>query len=297
MEAVISMQGVARSFGGTRALDGFDLEVPRGTLLALLGPNGAGKTTTMKLLIGLLEVDRGSVKVLGWNPWTMPRVHRKRIGYLSEQDFPFPEFDLDGAARFVSSFFPSWDAQWLESLVTTLRIPRTRSYAQLSRGEQRKFHLALTLAPRPELLLLDDPAQGLDVMTRRDFMRSVLPLLQDSRSTVVFSTHILSDVERIADRVAIVRSGKVVVHDDLDSLKRRVQQVVVPSDEATRLRGTVRSTQRGRELAHTVLDPDATQLDELRARSALIEVNRLSFEDLFIDLASTEPRLEESARA
>jgi ABC-2 type transport system ATP-binding protein len=296
MEMVIRMRGVVRSFGGTRALDGLDLEVPRGSLLALLGPNGAGKTTTMKLLVGLLAADAGEVDVLGWDPWRMPRHERKRIGYLSEQDFPFPEFDLVGATRFVSSFFPSWDSALLETLATTLRIPSSRRYSDLSRGEQRKFHLALTLAPRPELLLLDDPAQGLDVMTRRDFMRSILPLLQDSRCNVVLSTHILSDVERFADRVAIVRAGKVVVHDEIDELKRRVQQVVVSAGEPTRLRGAVRATRRGGELAYTVLDADPVQLAELKARSALIDVSPLSFEDLFIDLASPDSRVEEPVR-
>jgi len=287
MERVIDMSGVRRSFGSSPALAGLDLIVERGQVVGLLGPNGAGKTTTMRILRGLIRADAGVVRLMGLDPWTMPPEARLRIGYLSEADFPFPERDLGSAAAFTSRFFPAWDAAFLAELAERLGLSWGMRYADLSRGEQRKFQLALTLAPRPELLLLDDPGQGLDVGTRREFVESIVPLLEEGETTILFSSHVMSDVERLAERVAIVDRGRLVIHEALDDLKERVRQVVGVGEPPPCAR-VLRARVSGGETAWTVLDPDLVALERQRAAGQLREIRTLAFEDLFLDVIAAE---------
>jgi ABC-type multidrug transport system ATPase subunit len=288
MESVIEMTGVRRRFGSKEALDGLDLRIERGQVVGLLGPNGAGKTTTLRILRGLIRADAGVVRLIGQDPWTMEPGERRRIGYLSEADFPFPEQDLAAAASFTSRFHPRWDEAFLGELVERLGLPWNVRHRDLSRGEQRKFFLALTLAPRPEVLLLDDPGQGLDVATRREFVESIVPLLEAGETTIVFSSHVMSDIERLADRVAILDRGRLVIHESLDGLKERVRQVVGAGEEPPPCGRLLRTRRAGRETAWTMLDPDLGALERLRASGKPCEVRSLAFEDVFLDLIAAE---------
>ena len=295
MEDAIQLEGVKRSFGAVRALDGLDLSVPRGRVVALLGRNGAGKTTTMRLLAGLLRAESGSLRVLGEDPWRLPTEKRRRVGYLAEEEFPFPTFDLAGAAGFLSCFHPSWDGEYLEQLVELFGVPTSAPYSSLSRGKRRQFQLALTLAPRPEVLLLDDPAQGLDVTVRRTFLKSVLPLLEEAGSAVLFSSHILGDVERIADEIAIIHEGRLLLQESADDLKQGAVRIVVSGVEAEPPRGCFRVRTLAGEQAFSVLHPDPDELEALRRRGATVIEQPLDLEELFVDLV--EARDKERVRA
>ena len=288
MEDVIELAGVRRSFGTKKALDGLDLRIERGQVVGLLGPNGAGKTTTLRILRGLIRAEAGVVRLNGQDPWTMEPGERRRIGYLSEADFPFPELDLASAAAFTSRFHPRWDKELLKELVERLGLPWDIRHRDLSRGEQRKFFLALTLAPRPEVLLLDDPGQGLDVATRREFVESIVPLLDEGETTIVFSSHVMSDIERLAGRVAILDRGRLVIHESLDGLKERVRQVIGAGQEPPPCGRLLRTRTAGRETAWTMLDPDLGALERLRAEGKPCEIRSLAFEDLFLDLIAAE---------
>lgn len=284
MNPAFRLDGVRKWFGPNRAVDGLSLTVESGRVVGFLGLNGAGKTTAMRMMAGLLRAEAGTLEVLGHDPWTMPPSIRRRIGYLSERDFPFPHFTFPKAAEFTANFFSEWDRSYLEKLASLLEIPASVPYSRLSRGQQRKFHLALTLAPRPDLLLLDDPGQGLDVTVRREFIQSILPLLQEGKSTVLFSSHILSDVERIADTVIILHAGRLVLQHSLDGLKEKAKQVIVRGPRPVDLPGAFRIRRSGDEHCYTVLDPAPGDLQELRDRGASIELRPLGLEDFFIDV-------------
>jgi ABC-2 type transport system ATP-binding protein len=284
MNPAFRLENVRKWFGKNRAVDGLSLSVEPGQVTGFLGLNGAGKTTTMRMIAGLLRAEEGTLEVLGHDPWTMPPAVRRRIGYLSERDFPFPEFSFTAAARFTSRFFPEWDETYLNKLASLLQVPPGTAYSRLSRGQQRKFHLALTLAPKPELLLLDDPAQGLDVTVRREFIQSILPLLQEGKSTVLFSSHILTDVERIADTVVIVHAGRLVLQSPLDLLKEKARQVIVRGPHPFELPGAYRVRRSGNEVCYTVFDPAPGDLQGLRDAGATVELRPLGLEDFFIDV-------------
>jgi ABC-2 type transport system ATP-binding protein len=292
METLVSMRGVKKSFLSNRALDGFDLDIRRGKVVGLLGLNGAGKSTAMRVIAGLLKADEGTATTFGVDAWNMKPAERRRLGWLSEQDFPFPELDLKSAVAFVSRFHPTFDEALLNELVDMLEIPTRSAYRSMSRGQQRKFHLALTIAPRPELLLLDDPAQGLDVTVRREFIVSVLPLIAQGNTTVVFSSHVFSDIERLADTIVIVHRGRVLLDEDLDTLKERARQFIVPTCDTLTLRGMVRAKSTG-STRISLLDADPNEIEELRRHYPEIQERDIGLEELFVELV-TESRREAS---
>jgi len=294
MSFAFRLNGVRKHFGTSRAVDGLTLDVEEGQVVGFLGLNGAGKTTTMRLLAGLLRAEAGILEVLGHDPWTMPPAVRRRIGYLSERDFPFPQMTFAKAAQFTSRFFPDWDDIYLKKLSGLLDIPADRAYSALSRGQQRKFHLALTLAPRPDILLLDDPAQGLDVTVRRDFVQSILPLLQEGKSTIVFSSHILSDVERIAGTIVFLHEGRLVLQKPLDELKEGARQIVIQGSAGPVPAGALRVRRANGEVCYTVVDLDPVQIDALRRGGASVDVRPIGLEDLFVDIV--EGRRETGVR-
>jgi ABC-2 type transport system ATP-binding protein len=285
MDDAILFENAHKSFGSMHAVRGLTLSVAPGAVVGFLGLNGAGKTTAIRLVAGLLRPDRGIAAILGHASWTLPAEVRRRIGYLSEKDFPY-DMDLQEAAGFVSRFHPTWDAAYFGSLVELLRIPLDIAYPHLSKGHQRKFQLAITLAPRPEVILLDDPALGLDVAARREFIEGILPLLEAQKSTVLFSSHIFSDIERIADRVAILHEGRLLLHEPLDDLKERARQIVVAGIEPPPIPGTLRRKSRGRETRITTLDVDPVAIEAIRRSGASVEIQPIALEDLFLDLVS-----------
>jgi len=288
MNDVIRLEGVCKYFGSTRAVDDLTMSIPKGQVVGFLGLNGAGKTTTMRLLTGLIRAEQGKINILNNDPWTMDIETRRKIGYLSEKDFPFPEMTLEHAAHFTSRFYPDWDDSYFTKLVSLLHIPLKSTYRILSRGQQRKFHLVLTLAPCPEVILLDDPAQGLDVTVRRELVQSILPLLQEGESTVLFSSHIMSDVERIANSVAIIHSGRLVLQDSLDHLKDRVRQIIIRGTPPANISNAIRYVHSGEETRITVLGLDQCTIDSLRESNTAFEVHSLGLEDLFVDVVAGE---------
>ncbi|MBI2930603.1 MAG: ABC transporter ATP-binding protein [Planctomycetes bacterium] len=286
MNDVIRVESARKYFGPARAVDGLTFAVREGSVVGFLGLNGSGKTTTMRLLTGLMRAEAGVVRVLGEDPWTMGPDTRRRIGYLSEKDFPFPQLTFEQAVSFTSRVHPRWDADYLERLVRLLAIPTRAPYQVLSRGQQRKYQLALTLAPRPEIILLDDPAQGLDVTVRRDFVESILPLLQEGRSTVLFSSHIMSDVERIADSIAVLHEGRLILQESLDTLKEYACRVVVTGERCILPPDALCVRRAQGETRFTLLRADEKELEPLRRDGGRVELNPLGLEDLFVDLVN-----------
>jgi len=206
-EQPIEVKGLTRNFGKKTALKNIDLTVSRGRVLGLVGENGAGKTTLIKHLIGLLKPQQGTVRVFGIDPVKDPVGALSRIGYLSE-DRDLPHWmRVDELLTYTRAFYPDWDASYADELRRTFNLDASARIKQLSRGQKARAALLTALAYRPPLLLLDEPSSGLDPVVRRDILSAIIRTVADEGRTVLFSSHLLEEVERVADDVAMIHKG------------------------------------------------------------------------------------------
>ena len=218
-ENVIEIQEVTRQFGAKRALDEVSLSVPRGVVFGLVGANGAGKTTLIRHVLGLLKAQTGSVRVFGLDPVREPVSVLSRIGYLSEEgDLP-GWMQIDELMRYMRAFYPTWDEDYAQDLRRQFALDPAAKVKTLSKGQKARAGLLVALAYRPELLLLDEPSSGLDPIVRRDILGAIVRTIADEGRTVLFSSHLLEEVEQVADHVTMIREGKIVVSAPLNEIK------------------------------------------------------------------------------
>ncbi|HWN96240.1 MAG TPA: ATP-binding cassette domain-containing protein, partial [Methylomirabilota bacterium] len=214
----IELKELTRRFGVKAALDGVSLIVPRGCVFGLVGENGAGKTTLIKHVLGLLKAEQGSVRVFGLDPVKDPPGVLGRIGYLSEtRDLP-GWMRVDELLRYTQAFYLKWDASYADSLRRQFALDPSVKIKNLSRGELAKAALLVALAYRPELLVLDEPSSGLDPVVRRDILEAIVRTVADEGRTVFFSSHLLDEIERVSDRIAMIVNGRVVMEGPLDQI-------------------------------------------------------------------------------
>ena len=193
-QVVIHTRGLTRYFGAKPAVYDLNLEVPRGCVFAFLGRNGSGKTTTIRMLLGLLEPTRGEGSVLGHDIRVLPPAARARIGYLTEDHQLYGWMTVRECSEFQSQFYPRWNEKVFHGVIGHFNLKPTARVKDLSRGERAGLCLGLTLAPEPELLILDDPALGLDPVAHRSLIESMIYLTRRSDRTIFFSSHQLADV-------------------------------------------------------------------------------------------------------
>ena len=230
-DAPIMIENLARRFGGKVALDRVTLSVPRGCVFGLVGENGAGKTTLIKHILGLLKAQSGSVRVFGLDPVLEPVRVLSRIGYLSEEP------DLPGwmrvheLLRYVAAFYPTWDASYAEKLRRDFGLDPMAKVKHLSKGQRARAGLLAALAYRPDLLLLDEPSSGLDPIVRRDILGAIVRTIAQQGRTVIFSSHLLTEVERVSDRIAIIKAGRALFCDSLDGIRARHCRLTLRLDE------------------------------------------------------------------
>lgn len=232
-EAVISVMNVCKQFGSRKVLHNLSFEVPQGRTFALLGRNGAGKTTALRILLGLLPAEGGTVRVLGCDPAKDPLGLRRRVGYLAEDQVMYPWMTAVELCRFLQPFYPTWDARLADDYLDRFEIPRHGRIGRLSKGQSVKLGLAVALAHRPEVAILDDPALGLDPIARKEFNRDLIEHLQAPGRTVIYSSHLLDEVEAVADVVAILDGGRIIRQGETDVLREEVKQIVLPVEAAT----------------------------------------------------------------
>ena len=248
---IIEISGLTRKFENKLALNNVSLQVPRGRVFGLVGENGAGKTTLIKHVLGLLKAESGSVRVFGFDPVAAPVAVLSRIGFLSEnRDLP-PWMRVDELLRYTRAFYPQWDPAFAEELRNQFGLDPSAKIKNLSRGENAKAGLLLALAFRPELLLLDEPSSGLDPLVRRDILEAIIRTVADEGRTVFFSTHLLDEVERVADDVAMMFNGQVVLKGPLDQVKENHHRLVLrfesPQPAAPKVPGVLSITGSGLE--------------------------------------------------
>jgi len=215
----IAVEGLSKRFGRRVAVNGLTFEVPVGSVCGFLGRNGAGKTTAIRMLMNLLDPSAGRATLLGLDSRRDHTALMRRVGYVSESPVLYDWMKVAELVRFTAGFYAHWNHRRVDELIERFGIDRQQKVRHLSRGTRAQVALALALGGDPELLILDEPATGLDVMVRRDFLESIIQLIQQEGRTVLFSSHLLHEVERVADQVVIVDEGRLVRSGSLDDLK------------------------------------------------------------------------------
>ena len=232
-DAVIDVSQLTRRFGNKKALDSVTLSMPRGAVYGLVGANGAGKTTLIKHILGLLRAETGSVRVFGLDPVADPVGVLSRIGYLSEDNDLPGWMRVEELIRYSRAFYPAWDDAYAEELRRAFALDLSAKVKTLSKGQKARMGLLIALAHRPELLVLDEPSSGLDPIVRRDILGAVIRTIADEERTVLFSSHLLDEVEQVADHVTMISAGRIVLSAPLETIResRRVDGRVPSLEE------------------------------------------------------------------
>jgi ABC-2 type transport system ATP-binding protein len=218
---VIEIQDLSRKFGNETALQNVTLDIRQGGVLGLVGENGAGKTTLLKHTLGLFKAQQGSVRVFGLDPVLHPVEVLSQIGYLSENHDLVEWMRIGELLDYRRAFFSTWDTAYADELLQTFDLTRKQKIKTLSRGQHARVGLILALAHRPDLLILDEPSSGLDPVVRRDILGAIIRTVADEGRTVVFSSHLLDEVQRVADTIAMLHHGELVLVDELDDVLAR----------------------------------------------------------------------------
>ncbi|MFY0524441.1 ABC transporter ATP-binding protein [Archangium gephyra] len=226
-EVILRTQGLTRAFHEVKAVNGVDLELRRGEVYGFLGRNGAGKTTTLRMLMGILRPDQGDIELMGQRVRRVRAAQKQHLGYVSQEQVFYPWMTALELGRFVSGFYPHWDDARFQQLLRVLDVPKDRKSAQLSGGTRMKLGLALALAHRPPLLILDEPTAGLDPVARREFLDILRDQVRREGQTALFSSHLVGEVEEVAHRIGILHEGRLRYQGSLDTLRQSVRRVVL----------------------------------------------------------------------
>ncbi len=232
MSAALETNGLGRRYGSQWALRDCTLEVPRGSVTALVGPNGAGKTTLLRLAVGLTRPSAGSVRVLGLDPHAEAAEALPRVGFLAQEHPLYGGFTVEEMLRVGRELNPGWDDDAALARVAALDLPLKKKVRRLSGGQRAQVALTLALAKCPELLLLDEPVASLDPLARREFMQSVVEAVAEHELTVVLSSHILADLERVCDHLVILATGRTQLVGPIEEIIASHRLLTGPRDEA-----------------------------------------------------------------
>ncbi len=221
MNPTISVQNVVKGFGAKSVLRGVDLQIPAGTVVGLLGTNGSGKTTLLKCLVGLLRPQSGQCELLGEPSWDLSAQAKARLGYVPQIVNLYPWMKIAELLQYTASFYSNWNDDLASRLMREWELAAGDRVGTLSVGQLQKVAILLALAHEPDVLILDEPAASLDPLARRQFLKLIIDLAEPGKRTVLFSTHITSDLERVADHVAILKDGRIAYFGLLEELKEQ----------------------------------------------------------------------------
>jgi ABC-2 type transport system ATP-binding protein len=296
MSTTFEMHRVTKIFGNRAALKNVSFTGSAGQVIALLGENGAGKTTAIKILLGLIQPDGGTARVLGMDSQAHGGEIRRSVGYMPDRPALYEWMTVEEIGWFAAGFHPIGYRQRYNELVRRFRLPVERPIKSLSKGMQGKVSLSLAMAHEPQLLVLDEPTSGLDPMVRREFLESMVDVAAHGR-TMLLSSHQIAEVERVADTVAIVRDGRLVLCEPLDVLKERVHEVIVTMNgietappllpDSSLLIGSQREDRTWRLLVRDLDDAAILSLED-DSNHCDVALRRPSLEEIYVACMNSE---------
>jgi ABC-2 type transport system ATP-binding protein len=288
-DTVLEMRAVSKIYGDRPVLDRLNLEIPAGSVVGLLGKNGAGKTTLIRCALGLARPQHGTVTILNEPAWNLSARAKEQIGYVPQNPQLYSWMQVRHILAYTASFYARWSSQLVDRLVREWQIPLARRAGTLSVGELQKLAIVLALGHEPDLLVLDEPVASLDPAARREFLKVVLEIAAGGRRSVIFSTHITSDLERVADRVAILQRGQISFFGELGELKDQIKRLRLTSrntfPERFELPGLLSQRIEGNHALVTArcLTPELVERIESEWH-ATVEVQDLNLEEIFLEL-------------
>lgn len=287
IEPIVSIRDLTKEYGNTRAIDGLTLNIMPGQVVGLLGPNGSGKTTLLKHIIGLLKPSRGHVLTFGSEALSLDGERMARIGYVSQDNDLIDWLTVDETLGLARGHHPTWDAEMESTLIEKFQLQPNRKCGGLSLGQKQRLSVVLGVCHKPQLLLLDEPAASLDPVVRQDFLNLLMDMVQDGERTVLISSHILTDVQKVIDQVLIMDHGQMHCFQPLDSLREEYHRI-----DLSALRGDLPAEIRFTGLKYiegdaksamvTVHNPDADQVEqEAEALGCRHSIRNLDFEEIY----------------
>jgi ABC-2 type transport system ATP-binding protein len=296
-EIVLETQGLTKYYGNVLAVDHIDLKIPRGCICGFVGRNAAGKTTAIKLMLGLLNPTAGSSKLLGCDSAALTPAIRQRIGYVTEGHRLFGWMNIAELERFQRAFFPrQWDGKFFAEMIEYFGLTRKQKVKHLSNGQRAQVSLALALSPNPELLIMDDPTLGLDAAIRRQFLSGMIEIIMREGRTILFSSHILGDVERVADRIVVIDKGVIRADCKLEQFRTAVKKVILAFKDSVPsqvdIDGLLHWRRSEKELVLILVGADDGKIAEL-AKSSGAErhhIVNMNLEDQFIEYTAPPDR-------
>ncbi|MBN1590405.1 MAG: ABC transporter ATP-binding protein [Pirellulales bacterium] len=288
MANVIETHNLTKYYGPKCVVNSVDLRVPQGSVYGLLGRNGAGKSTIIKMLLGMVQPNYGRAELFGEEVAQLRPQTRARIAYLAEGHPLYRWMKIEDAVQLTRSFYAQFNDELLRKILDHFELSPRAKIRRLSNGQRAQVSLALAIAQDPELLILDDPTLGLDTVVRRDFLESLIQLIQRRGRTILFSSHILGDVERVADRIGVLVDGVLRVDCPTEHFKESVKKVVLEFDgsppKCPACDGLVSNRQVGNRIELVVVGYDGQQKQLVESLSPkAVEVVDLNLEDAFIE--------------
>lgn len=290
-EPLAAVRTVSKIFGSKVALDDVSAEVFPGDIIGVLGKNGAGKTTLLEILLGFSPPTRGSTGVFGEDSLQLSAAAKARIGFVPQQDELLGALNGKQLLAIVAAFHADWDRSFVDRLVAEWGVPLDRRIATLSVGERQKLAVLAALGHRPDFLVLDEPVASLDPIARRQFLQELFVIAESTARAVLFSSHIVSDLERAANKVWIIKDGRLHWQGEIDALKESVVRLQIrarkPLPHDLGVAHTLATRVEGLVAQVTVAQWEPASADALARRlDAAVEVEPLGLEDIFIELHS-----------
>jgi ABC-2 type transport system ATP-binding protein len=290
VEFPIALQNVTRRFGQQVAVDDVSLKLTRGQTFGFIGLNGAGKTTTIRMMVGLLAPTSGAILIEGHSTPLHRDKIKPTIGYVPDRPTIYPWMRIEEALEFARSFYGNWNDLRCMQLLKALELDRRKKIRHLSKGQAAKVSLLLAICHEPSVLILDEPTSGLDPLAREEFLEGVLAVTGERQQTVLFSSHTLADVQRLADRVGLMHEGKLLLNSPVSELLEKTKRIrAVLEDEFGSHEsppGSICQQVRGREWVITVENYSQDQIEFIRAKNRIshLDVEDLSLDDVFKDI-------------
>lgn len=294
---VIETKGLTKFYGSKLALDHIDLKIPRGSICGFVGRNGSGKTTAIKLMLGFLNPTCGSSTLLGCDSQNLTPSVRQRIGYAAEGHRLIRWMTIAEIARFHSAFFANqWDNKFFWEMIEYFELSKKQKIKHLSNGQRAQVSLALTLAPNPELLIMDDPTLGLDAAIRHQFLEGMIELIMRQGRTILFSSHILGDIERVADKIVVIDKGVIRADCSLEQFRSAVKKVRFTFSqsppEKIDIDGLLNHRRNNNDLELVLVNTPDERIEQWAKSSAAIDYQSLNInlEEQFIEYTARAGR-------